>query len=139
MAMTAAERQRRYRERNGRNAGKRRINLIVSAAVVARLDELAQYYGVFKQVMLERVIFEYDLLRRSDGLALKQLQAQPVKTAPKRARTKAEQGANTKTSAKKLPVEKQPNRQMKRRTDAADSDDAASSKASTSVQLLLEF
>lgn len=66
MAMTAAERQKRYRERNGRNAGKRRINLIVSALVVARLDELARQHGVHKQVMLEQVILEYDLLRRNE-------------------------------------------------------------------------
>jgi hypothetical protein len=65
MAMTAAERQKRYRERNGRNAGKRRINLVVSASVVARLDELAQQYGVHKQVMLERVILEYGSLLRN--------------------------------------------------------------------------
>ena len=71
MAMTAAERQKRYRERNGRNAGKRRINLVVSASVVARLDELAHHYGVHKQMMLERVILEYgSLLRNEAGVAL---------------------------------------------------------------------
>jgi len=67
MAMTAAERQKRYRERNGRNAGKRRINLVVSASVVSRLDELARHYGVHKQVMLERVILEYDSLLRNQA------------------------------------------------------------------------
>jgi len=68
MAMTAAERQKRYRERNGRNAGKRRINLIVAASVVVRLDELARQYGVYKQEMLERAILEYGSLLRSDML-----------------------------------------------------------------------
>lgn len=68
MALTAAERQKRYRERNGRNAGKRRINLVLAASVVTRLDELAQQYGVFKQEMLERVILEYGSLRRSNKL-----------------------------------------------------------------------
>jgi len=62
MAMTAAERQKRYRERNGRNACKRRINLVVPASAVFRLDELARHYGVHKQVMLERVILEYGSL-----------------------------------------------------------------------------
>ena len=66
MAMTAAERQRRYRERNGRNAGKRRINLVVAASVVTRLDELARQYGVYKQEMLERAILEYGSLLRND-------------------------------------------------------------------------
>jgi len=68
MAMTAAERQKRYRERNGRNAGKRRINLVVSASVVSRLDELARHYGVHKQVMLERVILEYGALLRNEAM-----------------------------------------------------------------------
>lgn len=63
--MTGAERQKRYRERNGRDAGRSRINLVVQEAVVAKLDELAKRYGVFKQVMLERVILDYDLLRRN--------------------------------------------------------------------------
>jgi len=66
MAMTAAERQRRYRERNGRNAGKRRINLVVAVSVATRLDELARQYGVYKQEMLERAILEYGSLLRSD-------------------------------------------------------------------------
>lgn len=139
MAMTAAERQKRYRERNGRNTGKRRINLIVSAAVVARLDELAQHYGVFKQVMLERVILEYGLLRRSDDGALRQMQVQPAETAPKRTRNKAEQVADKKTSGKRVSAEKPPSQQVKRRTDASASEDASSSKESASVQLLLAF
>ena len=67
MAMTSAERQKKYRERNGRNAGKCRINLILAESAVNRLGELAAYHGVFKQVMLERVIEEYVTLRRSDA------------------------------------------------------------------------
>lgn len=69
MALTAAERQKRYRERNGCNADRRRINLIISASAVIRLDELARQCCVHKQVMLERVIFEYGALLCNDAPA----------------------------------------------------------------------
>lgn len=66
MAMSGAERQKRYRERNGRNAGRARINLLVREAVVAKLDALAKLHGVFKQAMLERIILDYESLQCND-------------------------------------------------------------------------
>ncbi|WP_026596672.1 RepB family protein [Methylohalobius crimeensis] len=68
MALSDAERQRRYRDKRvaGRG-GERRINLFVGESAWHALNRLAKHYGVTKRAMLERVI-EAEDERVSDAL-----------------------------------------------------------------------
>lgn len=60
MAMTNAERQRRYRERHLRSleGQAERINLIASVQTKAAIDRLANYWQTTRRAALERAIRE---------------------------------------------------------------------------------
>jgi hypothetical protein len=56
MGMTAAERQRAYRQRRQEDA--ERLNLVVSVSAKRQLERLARHHGVTQRAMLERLLAE---------------------------------------------------------------------------------
>ncbi len=69
MAMTNAERQRRYRERHLRELDGqcKRIHLLVSLHAKRALERLASFHGVSQREALERALLETQV-RVLDGL-----------------------------------------------------------------------
>ncbi len=62
MAMSNAERQKRYRKSRGTagDNGQRQLNVWVTTTAALSLNHLAKRYGVTKREMLERLIAEED-------------------------------------------------------------------------------
>lgn len=60
MAMSNAERQRRYRERHLKNleAGAERINVVADLQAKLALERLARYWGLTQRATLELVLSE---------------------------------------------------------------------------------
>lgn len=56
MAMTTAERQRAYRERNIKNGTKENLHLVVEVGTKRQLERLARHHGITQVAMLERLL-----------------------------------------------------------------------------------
>lgn len=58
MALSNADIQRRYRERQKQEDGGERLNTIISVSGKRRLERLARHYAVTQRAMLERLLAE---------------------------------------------------------------------------------
>lgn len=58
MALTAAEKQARYRERHLKEGDKERLQLVVSLHAKRALERLARHHGMTMAAMLERLAQE---------------------------------------------------------------------------------
>jgi hypothetical protein len=70
MAMTHAERQKKYRECHGGDDSKRVVNVGISVTVVTELKRLCKEYGVNQRAMVERLILEGILLKEKERVSL---------------------------------------------------------------------
>ncbi len=68
MAMTTAERQKRYRKNRGMagDNGERRLSTFVSTSAFLSLKHLATHHGLTQRAMLEILIADADKIATSD-------------------------------------------------------------------------
>lgn len=58
MAMTAAEKQARYRERHLKEGDKERLQIIIGLSAKRALERLAHHHGLTMGAMLERLVLD---------------------------------------------------------------------------------
>ena len=56
MAMSNAERQRKYRENLRKNGENTRINAIVTPTTIAALERMCLHYGVTQKLLIEQIV-----------------------------------------------------------------------------------